>query len=174
MNLESKFRVQKLEHVETGKTANQISIDDLYGSDDEDDYVIGALAIVDQAISKVRMAITASVKKRHIESDDAVQHFTALLPELFMYRDIGDGFGTIVIALFHSLKNSAQSPLDSKQLREILGSLILIRREPFLTHDACLFQIDKLESVLLNPIPIAVDIITSALEGDEGKAAGSE
>lgn len=106
-----------------------------------------AFILLDEALKQVSSAMTYLKSDDAISSDDAIIHLKALLPELFCCRTLGDGFGAIIIAVYHSVANMRGMPLNLKQLKTVWNILDKIRTEPFLKHDHAVDEIMTLEDV---------------------------
>lgn len=81
-----------------------------------------------------------------MSSDDALQKFQALLPELFCCRDLGDGFGAIISSIYHAINNMTGTPLNESQLIAIRNILKRIHSEPFIGYEEAVEEIMLLES----------------------------
>jgi hypothetical protein len=101
----------------------------------------------------------------HISADDAVQRFQALLPELFCCRSLGDSFATIINALFHGLKNLNGLPVSETQIVQILTSIRVLRRRPFLEYPEALAVVARLEAMNLRVDPPGLVTIQEVLLG---------
>lgn len=106
-----------------------------------------ALRLLEEAIQEMKVAIDMLEDGDLLSSDDALQRFQALLPELFCCRDLGDGFGSIINAVFHSMKNLQGSPANKEQLQAIRNIVNRILTEPFIEVEEAVTEIILLENV---------------------------
>jgi hypothetical protein len=85
-----------------------------------------------------------------VNSDECVQQFLFLLPDLFYFRKIGEGFGIIISSLLIALTNRGGIPLEKKQLilvNKIIGKL---KNEPFFGTLEAVQYCDEMEDNGLN------------------------
>lgn len=112
-----------------------------------------ALLLLDEGANYLNDSIRMFDDGDMLGSDDALQGFQALLPELFCCRDLGDGFGAIVNSVFHSLKNLDGVPLNKKQLQTVRQIVRRIATEPFISLDEALEEIGLLQDAGLEVEP---------------------
>jgi hypothetical protein len=106
-----------------------------------------ALRLLEEGIQEMNVSVAMLEEGDLLSSDDALQRFQALLPELFCCRDLGDGFGAIINAVFHSLINLQGSPANNEQLRTLLNIMNRISTEPFIEFEEAVAEIMLLEGV---------------------------
>jgi hypothetical protein len=104
-----------------------------------------AFNLVNEGLKHITEAINAESKADRISSDDAIHRLQALLPELFSCRSIGDGFGSIISAIYQSIANMQGAPLSPRQLQAIKKVLSRINTEPFLELGEAVDEIMSLE-----------------------------
>lgn len=80
-----------------------------------------------------------------ISSDDCIQHLFALLPEIFSFRSLSDGFRAIVNTIFHAINNMKGIPINCQQMRIIRIAFMRAYTEPFLDFGEAVDEIMKLE-----------------------------
>jgi hypothetical protein len=85
------------------------------------------------------------------------------LPELFCCRSLGDSFATVVNALFHGLKNLNGLPIREAQITQILNSIRVLRRRPFLEYGEALAVVGRLEATGLRSDPQGLATIEEVL-----------
>ncbi len=112
-----------------------------------------ALKLLNEGLKHVNEALEMLAENDLIASDDALQRFHALLPELFCCRELGDGFGAIVNSIFHSLKNMKGIPPTEEQLKMIRNLVTRIYTEPFISFEESVEEVILLESVELDVAP---------------------
>ena len=100
-----------------------------------------------------------------ISSDDSIQRFQALLPELFCCRGLGDGFGAVINSIFHAIGNMDDTPMNESQLRAILNILRRIYTEPFIEYDEAVEEIMHLETVGFEVSPPYFKFVADLLNG---------
>lgn len=87
-------------------------------------------------------------------SDNAILHATSVFEELFCCRSIGDNFGTIVSAIYHSFANRDHGKLFTfSQLNKIHSILRMLRSEPFLDTNRAVDAVMALEDEGLSVDP---------------------
>ncbi len=123
-----------------------------------------AINLLEEAIEIVSESIQMLLEDDLISSDDALQRFQALLPELFCCRGLGDGFGSIINSLFHSIGN-INHPTTEVQLKALLKTLKRIHSEPFIEYDEAVEEILCLEEVGLEVSPPHLEYVTDLLNG---------
>ena len=71
-----------------------------------------------RCLAHIEEALAAHRENQLIVADDAMQNVHALLPELFCFRTLGDGFGMVVNGLLCAFQNLGGLPLERHQIRE--------------------------------------------------------
>lgn len=104
-----------------------------------------AFALLDEGLHDVSVAIEMQNIGDMISSDDAINRLQALLPELFCCRSLGDGFGSIISAIYQSITNMHGNPLNAKQLSALQVVLKRVQSEPFLEFNEAVDEIMALE-----------------------------
>jgi len=133
----------------------RISTNDLYPLSAELNHVLSrALNLLQEGVRHLDDALSALLEDDDaISSDDALQRFQALLPELFCCRDLGDGFGVIVSSTYHALRNLFGTPLNENQLRTVRSIVQRLYTEPYIAFDEAVDEINSLEEVGLEVTP---------------------
>jgi hypothetical protein len=106
-----------------------------------------ALSLLEEGIKDIDVAINMIIENELISSDDAIQRFQALIPELFCCRNLGDGFGAIVSSIFNALRNLEGIPANLEQLKVIKNITTRILTEPFIAFDEAVDEIMLFEAV---------------------------
>src|SRR6266436_364176 len=141
-----------------------LTVDELYPDLDTNQSILGsALILLAEAETKLLDGETLARVGDQISSDDATQHFLALLPELFCCRSLGDSFATVINALFHELKNLNGVPVEEAQITQMLNAIRVLRRRPFLEYNEALDVVARLEATGLRVAPRGLAIIAEAL-----------
>lgn len=126
----------------------QIPIRELYPLANELKPALGtALHLLEEGLTHINVATNMLIEGDLVSSDDAIQRFQALLPELFCCRTLGDGFGAIVNAIFQSLKNLEGIPANIEQLGVIRNITNRILTEPFISFEEAVDEIILFETV---------------------------
>lgn len=125
---------------------------------------ITALESLAEAIDLLAQARVASQKNSPIDADRCVQRFEALLPQLFRYRKIGDGYGVIVNALHFAAVNRRGRPLNTDQITTTWLVLRELRSKPFLEFEQALDQVAELENCGIEVDPPVLSELLAALE----------
>ncbi|MFN0169513.1 MAG: hypothetical protein ACKV22_24085 [Bryobacteraceae bacterium] len=140
-----------------------IDTDDLYRGGPPS--VLGnALRLLATGKEEVREALAAVRRGQVIESDDAIQRFQSLLPELFCCRQLGDGFGAVINALKFVFNNRRGQPLEEKHIQLLSQTVENLRFEPFIAFDKAAQIIARLEDAGLEVDPPELTILTDLLD----------
>jgi hypothetical protein len=142
-----------------------ISAEELYPANDFNYVLSSAIKLLSEGIEHIGEAILTLRDGDLILSDDAVQRFQALLPELFCCRNIGDGFGTIINALYHAMNHRGTNPFSEKQLSAIRKALLKIHSEPYIGYEESVEEVMSLEAAALEVDPPYFDFIADLLNG---------
>lgn len=138
----------KIEFVETESIniGENIKIQDLY-SDPKAvrPEISNAIILLTEANDLANEALSLFKADDIFNADDAVNRLLALLPELFCCRELGDGFGAMVNALFQGIKNLEGEPLNEMQIQATKLLINRLLNEPFLPFESALEEIEKLE-----------------------------
>jgi hypothetical protein len=132
-----------------------IPIDRLYEAPrDIPSRIIPALELLTEAD---RLLEGARKAKSRLDADLATQRVQALLPRLFEYRGIGDGFGVIINSVYFSLENLQGTPLTSDQLNVVWRTLRELRAQPAMTLEQGIHRAEELEScgLVVDPSDVA-------------------
>lgn len=141
---------QEDEPVLTSK--KQISLEALYPGKEEHSSLIfwSAIKNLQKAIGYLTDAINAEKIREHMSADDAILHFTQLLPKLFCSRSLGDGFGIIVNSIMIAIENRKGDPLEPEQILAIKRCVEKLKRQPFLAAEEAIKEVISLEEKGLN------------------------
>ena len=124
--------------------------EELYPADSGYNPVLStAFDLLRESISFLDESIDRLKENDLIKSDDSLQQFQAIIPELFCCRNLGDGFGAIVISIYHSLKNNEGLPLKQNQLKIIRKIINRLCTEPYISFDDAVEEISELEEANL-------------------------
>lgn len=133
---------------EYSSQTGSISTEDLYPLRSEMRPELATVfTLLEEGNQIISEAIEATEEHDTIASDDAVQRFQALLPELFCCRSLGDGFGAVINGIFHCLNNLHGEPLNLKQIQILKRIVNRIYTEPFLEFNEAVEEILALEKV---------------------------
>jgi hypothetical protein len=121
--------------------------------------------LLDEGICLVNESIKMLIDDDLISSDDSIQRFQALLPELFCCRGLGDGFGAVINSIYHSIGNMNNSPMNQTQLHAILNILKRIHTEPFIEYDEAVEEILHLETAGFEVSPPHFKYVADLLNG---------
>jgi hypothetical protein len=139
-------------------TGRAVPIDDLYpgllGVGPELNTVLSLLA---RAIEYIDAAISDYESDDLIASDDGVRHLEGIMADLVSCREVGDGYGNIIMSIHNSLLNRGGTPLNNPQLRMVVRALTLIRNEPFMAFDKSIDMVTQLEEAGLNVEPAGLE-----------------
>jgi hypothetical protein len=122
-----------------------------------------ALGLLQEADQLLGEAVSAAENDNLIAADDAAQRVEALLPELFCCRSLGDGFGTVILSIYHGLNNLGGQPVSKSQIAVMAEAIRRLRREPLLDYDAALVLASKLERSGMSVDPPSLSIVGELL-----------
>lgn len=130
---------------------DEMDIDKLYPSKEIlSPLFAAAIKLTEKAFKYSTEALESFKANDQITSDDSMTKLLALLPELFCCKEIGDGYGAIVLSLFHALKNNDGSFLNKDQLININYTLKRLNSEPLMTFESALELLNALEEADLS------------------------
>lgn len=111
-----------------------LSIDELYpGAGDTDGSLSRAKRALRVCIEHCRKAQQHLDEGDGLKSDNEMVHVQNRLPDLFTYRDLGDGFGMVVDALLTSFENQDDMPCTLQQIKTVRRVLSDLRDRPFMS-----------------------------------------
>lgn len=116
------------------ESSSPLSIDELYpGADAADGNLSRAKRVLRTCIDHCREAQQRAEEGDRIKSDNEMVHVQNRLPDLFTYRDLGDGFGMVVDALLTAFENLDDMPCDLQQIKAVRRVLTDLRVRPFMS-----------------------------------------
>lgn len=149
---------------DTARAGEVSAAEDLYPDLHQSGTVLSfALALLREADSIMREATAAVDEGDRVSADDAVQRLSALLPELFCCRSLGDSFATVVMSLFHGLAGLHGIPPTAEQISAVADCTRRLRREPFLSYGDALILVSRLENSKLTVEPPTLAMVGEAL-----------
>ncbi len=84
-------------------------------------------------------------------ADNEIMLLTSALAKLFsIAENVGDSFGTIVLAAFHALKNRGEGLLNADQMNAIAYSLRKLDQQPMMSYETALELTSQMEDAGLN------------------------
>lgn len=122
------------------------------------------LLLLQENAGLVAQALTLLKDDDLIGSDDKIIQLHLSLPELFCYRDIGDGFGVIINGLYHALQNNNGMPLSENRLAAINTVIEALTVEPFISFDDALEHLDTLEDAGFDLSPSEMSRLMDAID----------
>jgi hypothetical protein len=133
-----------------------IEIDKLYPADKNNrSDVLAALPQLADAIDLLEKA-RAALRTEAATADRYWQHFQMLLPDLFKYRKIGDGYGVVINALHFASINLHGAPLSFEQLTTVWRVVKELRSAPFTPFEQALKYVQELEDCDLQVYPATI------------------
>lgn len=131
-----------------GSTTAPIEIDKLYPpSEGPKPNLIRVLGLIADAIVLLDEARVAAQHDEAINADRDLQRFQLMLPKLFAYRSIGDGYAALINSLHFAFINLHGKPLTLEQITTIWRILRELRTRPFLSFDQAVEYVGEMESV---------------------------
>nr|WP_320192249.1 hypothetical protein [uncultured Desulfobacter sp.] len=131
---------------EGGSSDKYIKTKKLYPLGGISSHIATAFTLLDEVVDRIDEAREATQNTSIIDSDNAMLHVRAILPELFCCRSIGDGFAAIVNAVYHSIMNHGQDKVFSETQLTVLRIVMKKTSEqPFMQFDDALDLVMDLE-----------------------------
>jgi hypothetical protein len=158
-------RVAEIDQSEPTEDQVTTTAADLYPNPDDNSVLSRALSLLKESVQILDDAEGFVQVNELMSADDAIQRFTALLPELFMCRSLGDSFATVVLALFYGIRNLKGMPASGSQITEIRLAIRQLLMEPFLVYEEAIRLTSKLELTGMSIDPPALPIIEDLLVG---------
>ncbi len=147
-------------------SATRLDIDELYSDASlRPDSLNSALALLHEGGQILDQAIEFLRDGDAIASDDSITRFQALLPELFCFRSLGDGFALIVSSMFNSVKNLAGKPMLEEQILAIAFVTRYVRSEIYCSIGPAIDVVEKLVDAGLNVEPPLLHLVTDEVNG---------
>jgi hypothetical protein len=123
-----------------------------------------ALQLLSEARGRVDAASESIRNGAQIAADDSMQYLQAIVHELFCLRDIGEGYACIVNALISAFENLGQSPANEVQIRAIQHAIYGIEDAPFMSIEASLSLISKLDEAGFVTEPTEMKYLSDLLD----------
>jgi hypothetical protein len=132
----------------TGEQTSQsyISTEDLYPVREINPKFFAAVQLLAEGLAHISKSLRMFRDGDLISADDALQRFQALLPELFLCRDLGDGLGAMISSIYHAIRNMKSVPLNESQLSALRKAVKRIHTEPFIGFEESVEEIMLLEA----------------------------
>jgi hypothetical protein len=142
-----------------------VTSEELYHSPEliESPYLRNALRTISGSLGDVDNALELLSEGDRVGADDAMQHYQVRLPGLFACRSIGEGFGLLVSSLQNAVIQRRGEPMNETQIRAVRSVLIALRSEPFMTFDASMEHVSRLERESLNVDPPQFEYLVELL-----------
>lgn len=112
-----------------------------------------SIQLISEALELTNEALETIQEDNIFGSEDAMQRVHLILPELFCCRELGDGFGMIVMGLFHAYKDLNGKPLNKEQICQYQYLLKTLLNEPFLSAEEAINKLVYLEELGLSINP---------------------
>lgn len=109
-----------------------------------------ARKVLFEAVGYLDSSIAFERSASLIEADNAIIQVKTLLPDIFIYSELGDGMRGAILALMNAIEN-AVPPLTSIQLSVIRSLVDRLYREPFIAYNVAIEMHRRLEEVGLDP-----------------------
>ena len=125
----------------------EASLEDIYPDiKQSSDRLLLALKHMRECMDLLERALKETTSGDVIAADDCVDRVILRLPELFCFRDIGDGFGNVISAIFNGLINRKGEPLEVEKIIIMLRAFSKINKEPYISFEDSLDITIALES----------------------------
>ena len=126
-----------------------------------------ALRLLGEAKISVQSAVSMDRASDYVGADDSIYSVKSILPELFLCRSIGDGFGSLVGALISAFENKGGQRFTSYQMRAVADCIAGLDHEPFLGAEAADDLVQRLEDADLDPNPDGLRDLIRAMTSDK-------
>lgn len=159
-------RMQVKIHETALPTNKDVPIEKLYPLLNEETTLLSvALRLLEESEKKLQEAKQLFGEDDAMEADDHVQHFQALLPELFCCRQLGESFATLINTFFHAVKNQQGKPFNGQQIAALLHGVSNLKFAPFMGYDDAVDIVIELEKSGLTVDPAGMQPIAEVLIG---------
>jgi hypothetical protein len=144
-----------------------IDIDRLYdAAPGASSQIVRVLDLLKQASDLLE---TARKSDNPLDADRCVQRVQLLLPKLFAYRGLGDGYGVIINSLHFGLANLQGTPLTSDQRNAVWRILRELRNKPAMTLEQGVQRVEEFEACGLGVDPPDVGVLLEESESTENE-----
>lgn len=148
--------------------SSTLSIDELYpGTDEADGSLARSKQVLRTCIRYSRNAQQYAEEDEWLKSDNEMVHVQNRLPDLFTYRDLGDGFGMVVDALLTAFENQNDMPCTLPQIKAVRRVLADLRDRPFMSSRKAVDLTLQLEDVDFDTDHEAMGPFTEWLEATD-------
>jgi hypothetical protein len=122
-----------------------------------------ASRLLAKAMDLIETSIEAHQLGNEFAKDDCANQLAALLPELFCCRDIGEGYGALIIAIHYGLRNRGAELLTEDQLISIRYAIRKLSATPFISFEDSLPLIEDMERTALIVEPRELEYLADLL-----------
>jgi len=151
-----------------GASSAPIEIDKLYpASDGAGADLIKALGLLADAIRLIEEARGAQPKDA-LEADHCVQRLQMMVPRLFFWRSIGEGYAVLINSLHFAFINQRGRLLTFEQMTTLWRILKELRTRPFLPFDQALGYIGEMEAAQFEVDPPILSEILEDPDDEQG------
>lgn len=127
-----------------------IPLEKLYPTDDQTSSNLAiCFKLLEKAAGYSEEALNAFNSGNALEQDDAIMRLRPILAELFCLRSVGEGYASLTLSLFHSLRDLT-AEFNELQLASINYALKCLHKEPFMSFDTAIEFIEDLEEAGLH------------------------
>ena len=162
---EEAFSIENVTNVSrVKKDSSDFETEAFFPKGDSPTLLSSALRLIDDSMNLINDAKGQLEGGSEILADDLVVHFQRLLPELFCCRDLGDGFGIVVVSMFHGMNNENGMPLDRVKIQVLYATLYLLRREPYMNVDRAVELVGLMEDKGFRIEPSELAVLAEALD----------
>jgi len=124
-----------------------------------------AIRLLKEVQDYLALAIRELEDQQPVRSDNEVLKVRALMPELFACRSLGDGFGSIILAVQTALVANADTLLTIRELTALQKVVAEARNHPFMSHFKAVDLIEFLEEQGLQVNLEGIDHLAELLDG---------
>ena len=146
--------------------AVRMTIHDLYRGKLADSFPLQTVSEnLDNIFDRFTNAMVAREADDLLAADNALIHIRQTLPELFyLSRDVGDGFGECMRAVYYALNNKIEELPSLVQLQELRLIIRRLKHQPFANIDQAAEWLLVLEDADLEIDSPVVGMITEAVD----------
>jgi hypothetical protein len=149
------------------ESEHRLSFEEIYPDESaRPSAVNSALKLLYDVDTALDVAVRAIREEERFLADDSTQRCLSLLPEIFLFRSLGDGLGVGVVSMFHALQNLNGMPANEEQLLALASIARFLRKEPTCSVEVVVEMIDRLVDAGLQPQPPGLAPLGQELDED--------
>lgn len=141
-----------------------LSLQQLYPSQTDDSRQFKALNLIERARVTLLDALNFDPSANFLQFDQEIMRARAILLKAFMYRDIGEGYASVVNAVIWALANRKPGLPSRRQINVISTSMERLICGPYIHFDTSMQILDDLEGADLDIESPSLDILIEGFD----------